>query len=295
MSNIDKIKVGGVDYEIVDAQSRQDIEALKASDKVVGITQAEYDKLGDDVKDDTLYVITDAEGVEVSDFATKDELSEKQDKMSGNYLSKVDVGGSSISIETKAFADESVQKTDTVNFKTINGNAIFGTGDIKIEGGGSSVDAYTKAESDDKFALKDDTPFTWVYDGNLSFLSNERSFIFSNATTEEFCERVKPNDLIKDDGGIYHILDFKKSEQKFVYIKTGTFRLSSFPTRGNIFYENLRSQATPLALVNTTSYGYMSPSDKIKLDSIPSFWSGTKTEYDNISNKDANTIYLIHD
>lgn len=72
------------------------------------------------------------------ELATKDELNAKQDKMTNNYLSKVDVGGSSISIETKAFADESVQKTDTINFKTINGNPIFGMGDIKIEGGDTS-------------------------------------------------------------------------------------------------------------------------------------------------------------
>lgn len=71
-------------------------------------------------------------------LATKDELNTKQDKMTNNYLSKVDVGGSSISIETKAFADESVQKTDTINFKTINGNPIFGMGDIKIDGGDTS-------------------------------------------------------------------------------------------------------------------------------------------------------------
>lgn len=69
-----------------------------------------------------------------------------QEKMTGNYLSKVDVGGSSISIETKAFKDESVQKTDTINFKTINGNPIFGMGDIKIEGGVDTSKFVTKDE-----------------------------------------------------------------------------------------------------------------------------------------------------
>lgn len=71
---------------------------------------------------------------------------ELQEKMTGNYLSKVDVGGSSISIETKAFKDESVQKTDTINFKTINGNPIFGMGDIKIEGGVDTSKFVTKDE-----------------------------------------------------------------------------------------------------------------------------------------------------
>lgn len=76
------------------------------------------------------------------DAYTKEEtdglLKDKQDKMTGNYLSKVDVGGSSISIETKSFNGEIVQKTDNINFKTINGQAIFGMGDIKIEGGDTS-------------------------------------------------------------------------------------------------------------------------------------------------------------
>lgn len=60
---------------------------------------------------------------------------DKQDKLSATYLSSIDVGGSSLSIETKAFKDQSVQKTDNINFKTINGQAIFGMGNIQIEGG----------------------------------------------------------------------------------------------------------------------------------------------------------------
>lgn len=120
MATLDKIKVGGVDYDIVDSQARADIETLKKGE-VDAYTKGETDNL----------------------------LKGKQDKMSGNYLSKVDVGGSSISIETKAFADESVQKTDTVNFKTINGNAIFGMGNIDID-----VDTSNLAPKSDLGGLK---------------------------------------------------------------------------------------------------------------------------------------------
>lgn len=129
MAVIDKIRLNGIDFELGGGGSN-----------IVEVTQQEYEERPYDP--DTLYVIKDAEPVDVSGFATKDELKEKQDKMTGNYLSKVDVGGSSISIETKAFVNEAVQKTDTINFKTINGNAIFGTGDIRIQGGGSEPNVW---------------------------------------------------------------------------------------------------------------------------------------------------------
>lgn len=123
VKTINKIQISGETYNIGGGGG---------SSNIVSISQQDYDDLSTK-DDDTLYVINDAEEVDLSSFATKDELKTKQDKMTNNYLSKVDVGGSSISIETKSFNGEIVQKTDIINFKTINGNPIFGMGDIKID------------------------------------------------------------------------------------------------------------------------------------------------------------------
>lgn len=104
---------------------------IEGGDNIVGITQAEYDKLGDDVKDDTLYVITDAEGVDVSDFASKDELNGKQNKLTGDYVKDVEVGGSYLNFNSMKF-DGNNNGSKSVNFKTVGGQPIFGAGDISL-------------------------------------------------------------------------------------------------------------------------------------------------------------------
>lgn len=156
-NTIDKIRLNGTDYEI---------GGSGGGSNIVEVTQQEYEERPYDP--DTLYIISDAEAVDVSGFATKDDLKDKQDKMTGNYLSKVDVGGSSISIETKAFVNEAVQKTDTINFKTINGNAIFGMGDIKIEGGGGSdAKVWTVSSLEETSLPGSELPFSEVKIGDI--------------------------------------------------------------------------------------------------------------------------------
>ena len=107
MANINKIKLSGTTYSI------QDLNATKT----VELTQAQYDALV--VKDpNTFYVITDAEGGDLSNYYTKTEvdsaLSGKQDTL---------VSGT--------------------NIKTINNESILGSGNIDIQGGGKAVSAGT--------------------------------------------------------------------------------------------------------------------------------------------------------
>lgn len=52
----------------------------------------------------------------------------------------------------KYSVDNTVQDQDIINFKTINGNNILGSGDITISSGGT-IDAYTKQEANQLFVL----------------------------------------------------------------------------------------------------------------------------------------------
>lgn len=101
MANINKISVAGTIYDIQDQHASKTVE----------LTQAAYDGLA--VKDpNTFYIITDAQGGDLSNYYTKGEtdtlLGEKQPTL---------VSGT--------------------NIKTINNESLLGEGNIDIQGGSS--------------------------------------------------------------------------------------------------------------------------------------------------------------
>ena len=154
--NINKIKVSGQTYSI------QDLNATKT----VELTQAEYDALSP--KDpNTFYIITDAQGADLSNYYTKSEtdglLDTKLDVTAytptdlSNYYAKSETSGAteiSTALASKADTATTYTKTETdnaitaatstkqdtlvsgTNIKTINNQSILGEGNITIEGGG---------------------------------------------------------------------------------------------------------------------------------------------------------------
>ena len=139
MSNINKIKVSGTTYNI------QDLNATKT----VELTQAEYDALS--VKDQNVfYIITDAQGADLSNYYTKSETSGATE-ISTALESKADTA----TTYTKTGTDNAITaatstKQDTLvsgtNIKTINGETLLGEGNIEIQGGsggGKAIEAGT--------------------------------------------------------------------------------------------------------------------------------------------------------
>lgn len=161
MNNINKIKLSGTTYNI------QDLNATKT----VELTQAEYDALSP--KDpNVFYIITDAQGADLSNYYTKTEtdglLDTKLDVTAytptdlSNYYTKSETSGAteiSTALASKADTATTYTKTETdnaitaatstkqdtlvsgTNIKTINNQSILGEGNIAIEGGGSSYTA----------------------------------------------------------------------------------------------------------------------------------------------------------
>ena len=109
MANINKIKLSGTTYSI------QDENACK----VVELTQAEYDDLPTSAKtSNSLFVITDAEAGNLSNYYTKTETD------------------NAITAATSTKQDTLVSGT---NIKTINNESILGEGNITIQGGGGKA------------------------------------------------------------------------------------------------------------------------------------------------------------
>ena len=102
MANINKISVAGTIYDIQDQHASKTVE----------LTQSEYDGLA--VKDpNTFYIISDAEGGDLSNYYTKGET----DTLLGGKQPTLISG---------------------TNIKTINNESLLGEGNINIQGGGGS-------------------------------------------------------------------------------------------------------------------------------------------------------------
>lgn len=159
MANINKIKLSGQTYNI------QDLNATKT----VELTQAEYDALPATAKtSNSLFIITDAQGADLSNYYTKTEtdglLDTKLDVTAytptdlSNYYTKTETSGAteiSTALASKADTATTYTKTETdnaitaatstkqdtlvsgTNIKTINSQSILGEGNITIQGGGS--------------------------------------------------------------------------------------------------------------------------------------------------------------
>ena len=131
MININKIRLSGTTYNI------QDLNATKT----VELTQAEYDALP--VKDpNVFYIITDAQGADLSNYYTKSETSGATE-ISTALESKSDTATTYTKTETdNAITAATYTKQDTLvsgtNIKTINNQSILGEGNITIEGGGGT-------------------------------------------------------------------------------------------------------------------------------------------------------------
>ena len=102
MANINKISVGSTIYDIQDQNASRTVE----------LTQAAYDGLA--VKEaNTFYIITDAQGGDLSNYYTKGET----DTLLGGKQPTLVSG---------------------TNIKTINNESLLGEGNIDIQGGGGS-------------------------------------------------------------------------------------------------------------------------------------------------------------
>lgn len=131
--NINKIRLSGTTYDI------QDLNATKT----VELTQAEYDALPTTAKtSNSLFIITDAQGADLSNYYTKSETSGATE-ISTALASKADTATTYTKTETdNAITAATSTKQDTLvsgtNIKTINNQSILGEGNIEIQGGGSS-------------------------------------------------------------------------------------------------------------------------------------------------------------
>lgn len=295
MANINKISVAGTIYDIQDQHASKTVE----------LTQAEYNGLA--VKDpNTFYIITDAQGGDLSNYYTKGEtdtlLGEKQPTLvSGTNIKTINneslLGEGNINIQggggkaIEAGSNISIthgETADTINC-TLNLENNDGTNSIKMK------NTY-RSSGVDSFSIGSDGVKT---NGDGSFAGgccSEANGIFSMA----FGRYVKTNNYGEVALGFYNqsngssSSEGNSSDNTLFSIGNGTdsadgARHNAFEIRqnGDIYCSDgtndVKLQDTITATAaNTTALG------GLKLVKL------TQAEYDGLQTKDANTLYIIN-
>lgn len=295
MANINKISVAGTIYDIQDQHASKTVE----------LTQAEYDGLA--VKEaNTFYIITDAQGGDLSNYYTKGEtdtlLGEKQPTLvSGTNIKTINneslLGEGNINIQggggkaIEAGSNISIthgETADTINC-TLNLENNDGTNSIKMK------NTY-RSSGVDSFSIGSDGVKT---NGDGSFAGgccSEANGIFSMA----FGRYVKTNNYGEVALGFYNqsngssSSEGNSSDNTLFSIGNGTdsadgARHNAFEIRqnGDIYCSDgtndVKLQDTITATAaNTTALG------GLKLVKL------TQAEYDGLQTKDANTLYIIN-
>ena len=273
MSNISKIKISGTSYNLKDENAC----------KVVELTQAQYDDLPTTAKtSNSLFVITDATAVDLSNYYTKTETD------------------NAITAATSTKQDALVSGT---NIKTINGETLLGEGNITIQGGGSSYTAgdgidinndvisvtgkvdtstyetYTAA-TDTALASKQ-TPLTArtgisIVDNVISAtggggggLTEDDELLLSTALTDLNYRKIDASDVRKN------------------YQMKGDYATKNYVTTALEPYE------TKLDEINTeevTAYALNDLNNKLGGLSLVKI---TESEYAALATKDENTLYIV--
>ena len=149
-------------------------------------------------------------------------------------------------------------KQDTLvsgtNIKTINGESVLGSGDIVISGGGST---------------------DWNDITNKPTIPSAQGG--SSGTNVQYIYSSKDS------------LNYRSVASQRLVQKGGYTSMEYW------YWGQSEKEATTMDFpyATSTNGGSMSPSDKSKLDGIPSIQVLTQTEYDALPSKDANTLYFI--
>lgn len=203
------------------------------------------------------------------------------------------------------------QKGD-LTLKTVNGNAILGSGDIVIEGGARIVnfDEMTKAQRAQLFAellekwnsgetindkyiflkfYSDFGPGTWV---NIQFIFRSGYLYFGNTLPNPIdTNRVVQFDLALGEDGV---ITQAKSYVRIIPTKTSEITnnsgfVNSAQTKEQIEGYNYATSAQTATAIATATQNMVTSTYANKI------WVGTTAQYEAISVKDPNTLYFIND
>ena len=219
------------------------------------------------------------------------------------------------------------QKGD-LTLKTVNGNAILGSGDIVIEGGARIVnfDEMTQAQRADLFAelsekwdsgetINDKYIFLKRYNDfggiwvNLQFLFKDGQLFFGSTLPNPFqLNRIIQSQLVLIGNGTIPDanLTIKMIPEKTSDITNDSGFVNSAQTKEQIESYNYTTSAETQTAISSALTEYATSAqtaqaiatatqDMVTSTYANKIWVGTTAQYEAISVKDPNTLYFIND
>lgn len=232
---------------------------------------------------------------DVSNLATKEEVN----TVSAEVEHKADKATTYTMTEVNEKLDKK-QNTLVAGANITLGEPDPTTGNVTISatGGSEPVDAYTKSESDARFQgkLTAGSNITISEDNVISATGGggETGVTSVNGQTGDVTLEI-PTAQTDVNGTSNNYIYSDPTKENFVAIS----KINALPASTSVVLTMNHwgeDRATTYAYIERatkTACGVMSPSDKSKLDGIPSIQVLTQAEYDALPSKDANTLYFI--
>lgn len=273
MSNIiDSIQVSGTVYQI---------QGSGGGNNVIELTQAQYDALVD--KDPTaLYIITDAEAVDLANYYTKSETSGAT-QISTALNAKADTATTYTKTEVDtALGGKQATLVSGTNIKTINNQSILGSGNIDIQGGGSDINVVQTTGTSTTDVMSQDAVTTAIN-------------TVSGAIPSTYVSTI----TIDNDEGYQRFYRFS-TPSNFNYFTLNNAKINNraiLSTSWGGFNTNFSLVETSAITTSMSSASTDSqvPSAKAVYDQLGGLKlvKLTQAEYDALATKDTNTLYVI--
>lgn len=201
-------------------------------------------------------------GVDLSDYATEQWVLDK------HYISGVDLSD----YATKEWVNDKGYLTTVEPLKTINGISIIGEGNINVSG--ASIDAYTKAESDARYQpkgnyLTEHQPIKTI--NNQSLVGTGNITISGDTDLTNYYTKQEVNELIPEVPSLSGYATEQWVLNKH-YITSADTVFNNYATTANTY--------TKTEVNNLLT-------NKI--------WCGTQSQYDALTTKENDVLYLIHE
>lgn len=227
---------------------------------------------------------------DLDNYATKDELDEKQEVFQvnapmsfsrdeatqdlhlsidlNNYATKTELGNVSAEVEHKA------DKSDVYTMQEV---------DTKLNGKQNTLTAGTN------ITISEDNVISVTGGGGESGVTSV------NGQTGEVVLDIPTAQVGQDGTSSNYIYSSKNSLNYRSIASQKLVQKGGYTSMEYWYWGQSENEATIMDFPYATSSngGSMSPSDKTKLDSIPSMSVLTQSEYDALPSKDANTLYFI--
>ncbi len=198
--------------------------------------------------------------------------------------------------------------------KTINGQSLIGNGNIDISGGGSAdlSNYYNKQEVDDKLDLKANTSDALkevlVTEMGLNYTQMVNRKLNGNLSAAGFFRKINGKEIassvINDVSDMLSLVETSAITTALTSESTNAQVPSSKATYDAL---NTKANASDLSALNTT-VGQLSTTVENKADSANvytktevnnlvnnKFWCGTQSQYDALTNKENDVLYLIYE